>query len=249
MIINKRYEYPTLTRATADDGMRFYLDPLSNQPLPSVTTILSHTKDKKFLKEWQDRVGLEKANAIRDEATGLGTLLHTHMECHIQGVERPRGNNLVRQMAHRMADKIINEGLSKVDEVWGIETPLYFPQLYAGTTDLVGVYNGKPAIMDYKNTKNTKKMENKEMNEDYFCQCCAYALSHNFLFDTDIQQIVIFMVSRDLQYKAFVIEGDEFEHYSTIWQKRLMQYEETDGPCAFKPGALIETTAVVPGAV
>ena len=244
MNINKLYEYPSLERSTSEDGTRFYLDPNTNKPLPSVTTILSHTADKSFLIEWQNRVGLKKAEEIRNEAAGLGTLLHTHMECHIQGIQRPGGNNLVRQLASRMADTIIKEGLPKVDEVWGYEVPLYFPELYAGTTDLVGVHNGKPAIMDYK---NTKKMKTTDMITDYYCQCVAYALAHNLHYDTNIQQVAIFMVARNLDYKTFVIEGDEFDHYATLWQNRIIQYENNGGPTGIAEGSNVEKHVAVSG--
>ncbi len=236
MVIRQHFEYPTLERTTLPDGNRFYLDPTDGTPLPSVTTILSHTKDKTFLVEWEKRIGKDKADAIRTQATDIGTLMHTHLECHIQGIDRPRGSNLIRVMASDMADVIIRDGLTLVDEVWGIEVPLYFPQLYAGTTDLIGVYKGKPAIMDYK---NTKKMKTKAMMEDYFCQCVAYALAHNYLYDTCIQQVVIFMCSREhymdnkrLEFEAFAIEGAEFERYADIWLKRVAQYDDTGGPRA-----------------
>ena len=223
MKINNRYAYPTLLRTTANDGTRFYLDPTNNDPLPSVTTILSHTADKSFLVEWEQRVGTAKANSIRTEAAALGTLLHTHMECYIQGLARPKGNNMIRQMAERMADVVARDGLSHVQEAWGIEVPLYFPGLYAGTTDLVGLYKGKPAIMDYK---NTKKMKTKDMITDYFCQGVAYALAHNYLYDTDISTVAIFMVARDLKFETFVIEGDEFQQFCSLWQQRLLDYEK-----------------------
>lgn len=243
MLINPRFEYSTLERTTADDGTRFYLDPTNNQPLPSVTTILSHTADKGFLVEWVKRVGEKKAEEIRNEAAALGTLMHTHMECYVQGIDRPRGSNLIRAMAERMANKIIAEGMPKVNEVWGYEIPLYFPGLYAGTTDLLGIHDGAPAIMDYK---NTKKMKKKEMITDYFCQGAAYALAHNAVFGTDIAKIVIFMVDRELNYKEFIVEGDEFIHYAELWIQRLQEYERT-GPTAHKEGAKVEVVTTIAG--
>lgn len=189
--------------------------------VPSVTTILSKTADTTGLDEWREYVGEAKANQIRDEATGLGTLMHEHLENHVLNIERPRGSNLVRQMARNMADRIIEHGLSQVDEIWGIESPLYYPERFAGTTDLVGVFQGKPAIMDYK---NSKKMKTKDKIPDYFCQGAAYALAHNILYGTDISTIVIFMASRDLQYQHFVVEGDEFKHYLGEWERRVDQF-------------------------
>jgi hypothetical protein len=225
VIINKRFEYPAVERVTAPDGKRFYVDPTSDQPLPSVTTILDKTADKGFLVEWEARVGKKKADQIREEAAGLGTLLHTHMECHIQGIARPGGNNLIRQLTTRMADQIIEKAMPRVDEVWGFEIPLWFPGLYAGTTDLVGVFDGKPAIMDYK---TTKKMKSRDKITDYFDQTVAYSLAHNEVFGTEIKCGVIFMVSRELEYQTYVLEGEEFDQHVASFLDRVGAYYAGD---------------------
>ncbi len=214
-------EYPVLDRITQPNGIRHYVEP-NGTPLPSVTTILSETADKTFLKEWQERVGEKAANKARDDGTALGTLVHTHMENYILGEPRPGGNNLIRQMAKRMSDQIIMKGLPEVDEIWGVEAMLYFSGLYAGTTDLVGVYKGKPAIMDFK---NAKKMRKRDQIEDYFCQGSAYGMAHDALFGTQIETIAIFMVSRDLQYETFVVEGDEYYRYAEQYHNRIKEYE------------------------
>lgn len=214
------YDYPVLDRVTRDDGVRHYTCP-EGHPLPSVTTILDATSDKTSLKLWEERVGAEKAQRARDEGTGLGNIVHAHMEAYVQGLPRPRGSNLIRQMGERMANTIIHKAMPGISEIWGIETALYLPMHYAGTTDLVGVYEGRPAIMDYK---NAKKMRKREDIDNYFCQGAAYSLAHNYLFGTDIRSIVIFMVSRDLEFNAYVAEGDEFEHWCSEWVKRLDSY-------------------------
>lgn len=221
MNITKLYEYPILEQINGNDGKRHYICPVTGAYLPSVTTVLDETADKTFLIEWAKRVGEEKAEQIRNEAAGLGTLLHEHMECHIQDIPRPRGSNLVRKMAENMADVIIERGLPDLQEIWGIESRLYYPGLYAGTTDLVGVYNGKEAIMDYK---NTKKMKKRDMLGNYFDQTVAYALAHNALFGTNIRKGVIFMVARDLKYETFILEGAEFDKHEVLFLKRLEQY-------------------------
>jgi genome maintenance exonuclease 1 len=218
----KLISYPALDRQTAPDGVRHYIDPHGNA-LPSVTTILSATADKAFLKEWVERVGEAKAEKIRTEATNIGSLMHENLECYLEGRERPRGNNLIRQMSRRMADVIINRALPSVDEVWGVEAPLYFPMLYAGTSDLIGVYEGAPAIMDFK---TAKKIRSRAQIEDYFVQGVAYALAHNYLFETDIRTVAIFMVTRELQYETFTLEGSEFDRCAAQWQERILAYEE-----------------------
>jgi hypothetical protein len=135
---------------------RVYATP-DGEKLPSVTTILSATKDMTHLNEWKKRVGEEKAQQIVTEASGRGTTMHKNLECFLAGVPRMSGNNVVHQIANKMADVIIENGLSKVNEVWAMEQSLYFPGLYSGTTDLLGVYDGEPAVMDHKQSNKEKK--------------------------------------------------------------------------------------------
>jgi len=218
MIINEKFDYVLMDR-TDLNGRRSYLTPTG--ALPSVTTVLDKTKDKTFLIEWRKRVGDVEANRISKEAVGLGTVFHKHLENYILGKPRPEGNNLVYRLAEEMSDVVIEKGLSKIDEVWGSEVGLYYPGLYAGTTDLVGTYNGEPAIIDYKSTKKPKK---EEWVEDYYLQCCAYAMAHNELFKTKIKQIVILMCSREKQYQEFVCDGKKFEDKCNKWTKRLEEF-------------------------
>jgi len=102
-----------------------------------------------------------------------------------------------------------------------METGLYYPELYAGTTDLVGVYNGKPSIIDYKQTNKPKKTE---WIHDYFIQGAAYASAHNKVFGTDISQIVILMCSKDCEPQRWIINGDEFDHWTEAWWDRVTKF-------------------------
>lgn len=190
--------------------------------LPSVTTILSATADKSGIDAWRAAVGEKKANQIRDEATGLGTLIHTHLENYLQGIPRPGGNNLIRKMATAMSEKIIENGIPKIEEIWGIESPLYMPGKYAGTADLIAVHEGTPAICDFK---TASKIRSADMIGDYFLQLVAYSLAHNALFGTTIRKGVIFMVARDLQYKEFVLEGEAFDAKEKEWWGRVSAFE------------------------
>jgi genome maintenance exonuclease 1 len=218
MLFNPIYQYQTLKRVESN-GSRLYDTPAGK--VASVTTILDSTKDKTFLIEWRKRVGDSEANRISKEASGLGTLMHLHLENYVIGKPRPEGNNLVQTMARSMADTMINEAFPNVDEVWGIEASLYYPGLYAGTSDMIGVWKGKPAIIDHKTTTKPKK---KEWIEDYFLQCCAYALAHNEVHGTDIRTCAINIIDRDAKLQSFVIEGNEFDHYSVEWTKRIDQF-------------------------
>lgn len=222
MLVEK-YEYPTLKRVTAKSGQRQYTGE-DNKPVPSVTTILSDTGDKTALIAWRKRVGEEEANRVSREAAGLGTKVHNALEKFVLGETwEITGNNLISIMAKQMVDKMVRDGMSQIDELWGVEVALISEGLYAGTSDAIGMWNGKPAIIDFKTAKKIKK---REWIEDYFMQGCAYALAHNEMFGTNIKQVAILMVDREGQYKDFVIEGDEFDEYCEKWGKRLLDYYE-----------------------
>ena len=153
--------------------------------------------------------------------------MHLHLEKYILEEDRPNGSNLIHQMARELSEIVIDKGLSKVDEVWGTEVPLYYPGLYAGTTDCVGVYEGKPAIIDFKTTRKPKK---REWIDDYFLQGAAYAEAHNEIYGTDIKTIVIMMIGWDAEadnmgnYQEFVVDLDDYEQYARLWASKVQAY-------------------------
>ena len=149
MKINRVYDYQDLNRI---DGKKRLYEAPDGSRMPSVTTILDATSDKTHLIAWRKRVGEQKAKQITQEAAGVGTSMHGFLEHYTKGEELPNKTNLVHVQGRKMAEVVIQDGLSKVDEAWGSEVHLYYPDLYAGTTDLVGVHNGVPAIMDFKQT-------------------------------------------------------------------------------------------------
>lgn len=212
---------------------RVYQTP-DGETLPSVTTILSSTKDMTHLNEWKNRIGHDKAQQITTEASGVGTAMHANLERFIAGITRQPGNNPVHVVANKMADAIIENGLSKVNEVWAIEQSLYFPGLYSGTTDLVGVHQNEPAVMDYKQTNKPKKAE---WVEDYYLQLMAYIMAHNEIYGTDIRKGVIFMAVRpteispkvysEAQYQQFVLEPKDFNKYQDMWLNKVEEYYTT----------------------
>ena len=219
MIINRKFDYKPLQRIDTGNGRRYIVG--ETRPLPSVTTILGKTKDLSHIKAWQNRVGLDEAEKIKSEASSLGNGMHKNLEKYILGQEM--GGSW---MSKNLANVIIKNALPKVDEVWGVEVGLYSKELYAGTTDLIGVYEGIPSIMDFKNSLKDKK---KEWIEDYFLQCCAYSLSHNEMYGTDIRRGVVMIATRELKYQEFIIEGDEFTHYETMWANKLCAYYDQFG--------------------
>jgi hypothetical protein len=233
MLIQK-YNYTPINRDTVE-GKRLYTLPDGSR-VPSVTTILDRTKPQEkrdALENWRKRVGTDKAQQITTEAASRGTRMHKWLEDYVRNdreMGQP-GTNPNSQQSHAMAQEIVEHGLKHVDEVWGIEVPLYVPGLYAGTTDACGVYKGAPAIIDYKQTNKPKKTE---WIEDYFLQLCAYAAAHNEVHGTDIKQGVILMaVAPKLledntfarpEFQTWTVSGNEWTIWMDRWFDRVEQY-------------------------
>jgi len=219
MLVSK-YDYPDLKRIQTKQGRQYVGE--DQNPVPSVTTILSDTGDKTALIAWRKRVGEAEATRISTESAGLGTKVHNSLEKFIlQEDYEIKGNNHISIMAKKMVNEMIAQGLSKVDELYGVEVGLIAQGLYAGTSDAIGMHEGEEAIIDFKTAKKIKK---REWIEDYFMQGCAYALAHNEMFGSEIKKVVILMVDREGNFAEFVIEGDEFEEYCNKWSDRLADY-------------------------
>ena len=232
-MITQRYNYLPLDRTTID-GKRHYCLP-NGVKVPSVTTILDRTKSeesKAALANWKKRVGDQQAQQIVTEAANRGTRMHSYLEQYILTDDlKPLPGNPFAQPSWFMAAEVILQGLSNVDEFWGTEVPVYYSGLYAGTTDCLGVWKGRPAIMDFKQSNKVKK---REYIGDYFLQLTAYAAAHNETHGTDINTGVILMAVQPKllpdgtldkpQYLEFVVEEDEFKHWHNEWLKRVEQY-------------------------
>lgn len=233
-MINDRFEYAKIERATIN-GSRHYCLPDGN-PVPSVTTILDRTKPaeaKAALQRWKDSIGHERAQAITTEAANRGTRMHTYLEHYIKtGQRKPKASNPFSWPSHDMADVVIEHGLSQVSEFWGVEVPLYFPQIYAGTSDCIGLHQGIPAIMDFKQANKPKR---EEWIDDYKLQLAAYAAAHNEVYGTNIQRGVILMCVRPEEiepgvyrqgprYQQWIVEGDDFAHWTNQWWHRVEHY-------------------------
>ena len=224
-LLKERFSYPSLKRTTAKNGSREYVG-TSGKPVPSVTTILSKTGDKSTLIEWRKRVGDKEADRISNESARLGTTVHDALEKYTLGEDwQIKGSNLVRKLAQQMAEKVIVNGLSQVDEMWGVEVPIMNEGLYAGTMDGVGLYKGVPSIIDFKTARAMKK---REWITDYFLQGSAYALAHNQTFGTEISQIVIMMVDREANYESFICNGDDYTKHCDLWAQRVLDYYNSE---------------------
>lgn len=217
--INSPYPYQEFKRKSVN-GKRLYENPYGDA-VPSVTTILDKTKPREkreALNNWKKRVGAAEAQRIVTEAANVGTQMHNMLEAWVKNEEYVGESTVQSRM---MADTVKKNVEPYLDEVWGSEVNLCYPELYAGTTDLVGVYKGKPTIMDFKQTNKPKK---REWIDDYFMQGAAYGLAHNEMFGSEIENIAIFMCSRDCEWQLFEVEAAEFKEWSERWSKRVEEF-------------------------
>ena len=217
--ITSPYPYKELKRKSVD-GKRLYENPFGD-PVPSVTTILDKTKPAKArqaLAAWKKRVGTEEAQRITTEAADNGTRMHAILE---YWAKNETYNGETTPLSKMMADVIIKNIENDLDEVWGTEVNLCAPNLYAGTTDLVGVYKGKPTIMDFKQSNKPKK---REWIDDYFLQGAAYGIAHNEMFGTKIENIAIFMCTKGCEWQLFEAGPEEFREWEVKWAMRLAEF-------------------------
>ena len=223
MIWNNKFNYPKSSRSI-ENGMRKYL--FDDEKLPSVTSILQVTKseeDKAALENWKQRVGNAEAKRIKNEASNRGTSMHSYIEDFLKG----RINESFfesNENYKNMAKEIIEKGIKgKLEEIYGIETTLHYPEKYAGTADLVGVYQGKESIIDFKQANKPKKVD---YIQDYFLQLGAYTLAHNVVYKTNITSGVILLCTVDNLFQDFKIEGAELLMYQNLFLGRVQKFNE-----------------------
>ena len=233
---NNKYSYIPGTRTT-DQGSRTYQ--VNGFNLPSVTTILNRTKDQGYLKKWKDRVGHNEAQRIFNLSSKRGTAMHKFLERHIEG-KGYEDLTPIGVEAKPMAQKIIEVGLTPVSHYYGSEVTLYYPGLYAGTTDLVCTHNDLDTIIDFKQSNRPKE---EEWIEDYYLQIAAYAMAHDYVHQSNIQQGIIMVCTPDLYYQEFKFSGLILRDWKHKFLKRLNQYYELVQD--YKEEAQIDTTELL----
>jgi len=217
---NKKYDYPKSIRSLINDERHY---DIGKEKLPSVTTILSATKSdeaKKSIARWKAKVGENEATRVRDTAASRGSNMHLHLERYILGTGHKDLTD-EGQVAGDMAQVIIDKGLCDVSEIWGSEVTLYYPGLYAGATDLVGIYDYEDSIIDFKQSNRPKR---REWIDDYFMQLGAYAMAHNYVYGSEITQGVILMCTPDNYFQKFQIKGKEFIKYQHRFLEKVDKF-------------------------
>ena len=217
MKLIKKYPYKHYNRFSDTTGRKYLVD---NIKVPSVTTILSATKDKRFLDNWRRKIGDAEADKIMKQASTIGTEMHQVLEYALNG--QGYFNDMEEGTKPRMMAKTILDNI-KIDEVWGNEISLEYHNKFAGTCDLTAVAYGKPSIVDWKQSNKLKK---EEYVEDYKHQLGAYYLAHTANYGP-IEQGVISICTRDLQYQEFKLSEPLLSEYADKFLERLETYKKS----------------------
>ena len=219
---NKRFDYPESIRSLVNDQRHY---DVGEEKLPSVTTILSATQSdekKASLAKWRRNIGENKAESIMNEAANRGTIMHRILEGYLLGQNHADFSDL-GQEAGIMAQTVIDSGIrGHLDEIWGSEITVYYPRLYAGATDLAGIYDGRESIIDFKQSNTPKR---REWITDYFLQLAAYAMAHNYVYGTNIQSGVVLMCTKDNYFQKFEVKDKEFQRFSWEWLRRVDKFK------------------------
>ncbi len=211
---------PELKQLDVDEstGKRFYITP-NGVKLPSVTTVLGHFK-KKSLIEWRNRIGNEEADKVMFRASNRGTRFHNMMEGYLRN-EDDFLNGVMPDM--RQAFNDMKETLDLIDNIRYIESPLYSEKLgVAGRTDVIAEFAGVPSIIDFKTSRNEKKVE---WIENYFEQGTAYALMYEELVNEPMNQIVI-LISVDFMEHPQVFIRDKNQYVQSLLEKIHLYKQE-----------------------
>ena len=222
---NKLYKYPKSTRSLIE-GNRHY--DINQEMLPSVTTGLQGTQEEektRRLAEWRRKVGENEAERIKNEAASRGTAMHEFLEYYLQN-KKVLDLSDEGQAARSMGQAIIDQGFKDLSEIWGSEATLFYPGLYAGQTDLCGIYQNRESIIDFKGSNKPKR---KEWIEDYFLQLAAYAMAHDIIYHTCIDQGVILMCSKDGFFQKFTSNGKEFTNFKHKFLRRVGEFYQKRG--------------------
>jgi ATP-dependent exoDNAse (exonuclease V) beta subunit len=200
-------------KAETTESGRLYATP-TGEKYKSITTVLGN-HNKQAIMEWRKNVGEERANKISSKAALRGTRVHKICEDYINNDTTDFQLNMLMPDLKELFFKIrpiIDENLG---DVYSQEQALYSHKLrIAGRVDLIGMWNGKLSVIDFKTSTKQKEEENIQ---NYFMQCTAYALMFSELTGMWIDDIVVLIATEEGSPQIF-------ERQIHDYQKPLMQY-------------------------
>ena len=208
----EKYDYPVY-HVSKINNIRFY-SVSKNLNVPSVTSILRLTNPKQ---------SMNFALNHKTDSMEIGNYMHKYLEHYVSRDDNFYSDTKNYVIAKKLAQIIIDNFINELDEAWGTEVSVLYKNLYAGTIDLIGMNDEQLSVIDYKSSYREKT---KEEMEEYFLQLAAYAIAHDWQYETNIDSIIIFLAIRNGEFKKTVISGQELDSYKEKWFERLNVFSE-----------------------
>ena len=180
-------------------------------PAPTkVFSALNKAQTAFFQKSMKD-----KTSAIY-KATSAGRKVHNAIET----------GNVKDQLTQAAIDCFERDIAVDIEEVWGAEHGLVsLSNKYVGKFDCVGVFRGKTTMWDYK---KVNKLKTPSQIKNYIKQCAAYALAHDEMYGTNLEQIAVLMVGGkevdSMQSRVFTFGGVELENAKQEFKNDVQRY-------------------------
>ena len=203
----EKYNYPVY-HVNKINNVRFY-SVSENLNVPSVTSILRLTNQNKPINFSLNH---------KTDSMEIGDYMHKYLEHYVSRDDSFHSDTKNYLIAKKLAQIIIDNFINDLDEAWGTEVSVLYKNLYAGTIDLIGIKDEKLSVIDYKSSYRKKT---KEEMEEHFLQLAAYAVAHDWQYETNIDSIIVFLAIRNGDFEKTVISGHELDSYKEKWFERL----------------------------
>lgn len=144
---------------------------------PSVTTILSGSRDQSGLEAWREAVGPERADFISSLACHRGTKHHEAVERYLTDGTEPAFNFL--QTPYWKSSRAF---LDTIDAPLLMEGAVWHPDGFAGTLDCIAYLTEdgtQPSLLDWKTADAIRKPDKVY---EYSLQLAAYTAGANYVY-------------------------------------------------------------------
>ena len=196
------YGKHTVPRIVNSNGMRQYK--VGNEMFPSITSILSRISSE-GIDAWKERVGMDVANLICQNAINRGNKFHKISEAYL-------GNGCICKFENHLLEFGMFEqaraALDRISDIVGIEMPMVSRELMiGGTADIIAKFDGIDSVIDLKSSTAPKK---ESWCKKFFLQETAYSLMFEEISSRPIEQIVTIIASENGTVQVLVRNRDDF---------------------------------------
>lgn len=230
-----------ITQANPDD--KHYT--VKQKKVPRVSSIVDYAQKNhtKGLKNWIERVGVEEANRIRQEAANIGKKVHKALELSYKDPEKAK--NYIANFNEPELKIFVNyKSWRTYFRLEAVESKVFYEDevtghSFAGTYDALGTFPdkvirtkacepvkfGKRVIVDYK---NYAKQKQSRYLVKAFLQLAAYTLGYNQMgesaFDSEPVEDALLVTTSKRQMNMYHLTPDILDFFQQAFIKCLDAY-------------------------